>query len=152
MNRFVSILSVAVVLHTSNGARADAIPPPPTNCTTGTVGGSDHNCEFCAARTCSDQSPCAAGTSCQAVKLCAGYVTCFNQTGSGTRSHISGPCPGGTCGEGTCQSFNVCMQQTPDSGCSCELAARPAAAGSALLLLLAAAVLHGRRRPGAWRA
>ena len=145
MSRFVSALSAAVVLLASNGARADAIPPPATNCTTGTVGGSDHNCEFCSASTCSAQAPCAAGTTCQAVKLCAGRVTCVNQMGSGTREHISGPCPGGTCAEGTCQSLNVCMPE--DSGCSCELAARPPAAGGALLLLLAAVLLHGRRRP-----
>ena len=169
MNRGVSTLSAVVVLLVSGAARGDAIPPPPTDCTAGTEGNSGHNCTYCSAKTCTGQSTCAADTTCQAVKRCVETVTCVNRSGSWPAEHISGSCPSGACGTGTCKTLQICMASQPDAeipqldskspqpggdaaafqpnrGCKCELDPGKATSAAPIWLLVAAAIVLCCRR------
>jgi MYXO-CTERM domain-containing protein len=146
MIRIVAALSAVAALLLSSAARGDAVPPPPTDCTPGTEGKSDHNCEYCSARTCSAGSPCAEGTTCQAASVCVGTVSCVNRQGSWEVDHVSGPCQSGACSQGSCRSLNVCLPETASGrGCSCTVAASPWTGGGTLLLLTALALRRRRR-------
>ncbi len=149
-------LVVPIVLLLSFSAGADVVGPPPTDCPDGTEGDSCHGGAFCSPKRCTDTAACAAGTSCQEVKLCIAPINCGSHGMTSFVDSVKGSCPSGTCVEGTCRPVSVCMAgaSAPGRGCSCAVAAAPdrgrsgAAGGcAALLSLLAAAALLSRRGP-----
>src|ERR1700679_4366304 len=61
---------------TPTTARADAVGPPPSNCPAGTTGTSCHGGSYCELSTCTTDTDCASGQTCQPRSYCQIPVTC----------------------------------------------------------------------------
>jgi MYXO-CTERM domain-containing protein len=94
-------------------ARADVVPPPATNCPTGSVGATCHGGPYCAPKKCTDYASCASGLTCQPVKFCINKLNCTGGWGTSYADEVVGSCEGGApCSKGTCQTVVVCLPPT----------------------------------------
>jgi hypothetical protein len=170
--RALGVLTAAMLLTLTAAARADVVPPPPTDCPDGTQPWSGHGGPLCVPHDCGGEAgPCQddAGV-CQSRSYCIEVVT-MSRSGAGTYNAVRGLCPtSGSCDAGTCQPVQVCAQPIPsipdggasdgsttgvgqpsaksDSGCGCRFAARGSMRGAWVAMLVTGALLLrlGKRR------
>ncbi|MBL8606912.1 MAG: hypothetical protein JNL38_06310 [Myxococcales bacterium] len=71
----VSLGVASASLCTSSSARADDVPPPPTDCPPGSVGRTGHEGEACVATTCATDGECTGGKRCLEQALCVKVQT-----------------------------------------------------------------------------
>ena len=115
-----AILSLALLLPAR--ARADFVPPPPTDCPEGTMGATCHGPQYCQPNTCKTNTDCGPGEVCEPRSICLGQVVCFGgivgpdggpstfpQPAGGTPCSTSADCDGGA----TCTMQSLCI--TPGS-------------------------------------
>lgn len=103
----------------SSAALADAIgPPTPIECPAGSTASTNHCGTVCFAQTpCSADSECGDGERCVERALCVEHdVPCGGW--GGTSSIVRGACPGGSCGQGSCEPVRSCSASdaAPDGG------------------------------------
>lgn len=119
--RAIVLLAFAFVLPTAR-AFADAVPPAPTECPAGTEGASSHCGPACFALECSTDQPCPTGSTCKTVAMCVAERTCVGAVSQPYEvTEVTGLCPTGTCGSGSCEAMAVCVadgSSDPSSGCA----------------------------------
>jgi hypothetical protein len=122
----LSVLTLGIVL-----ARADLVPPPPTDCPPGTRGATNHAGPHCLPVHCSDQRPCPKGETCALAALCLVERTYANMTGQRTTTVVQGLCRNGQCEQGTCRREPVCVSRPWASAAPSSRAAPSAPDGDA---------------------
>jgi len=166
---YATVVGVLALTLQAGRARADAVPPPPTDCVAGSQGESCHGGAYCTPPTaCTTSADCTGGEVCQPTALCIGQMTCYGSfvgpeggPSNDPVQTVEGLCTAGACsadGGAACTTMSVCV--SPDgtssssggdvvvqNGCSCE--AVGVSGGSIGLAVLAFAVglgLSRRRR------
>jgi len=111
--RSTVVITAAAIVLAAWPARADEVPPPPTDCPDGTTGDGNHCGQVCLPAACESDSDCRQGT-CQSRDLCLEDVRCGRYTGGYPTTLVTGVCGGGApCSTGTCRQQRVCVRGAP---------------------------------------
>ena len=107
-------LVALLLLAPGASARADVVDRPPDDCPPSSVADTCHGGPFCKLVTCTVNTDCSDGATCQDVMACIGGISCGGLEGGGDPPipTTTGPCKeGGTCdGEAMCKPVKQCVE------------------------------------------
>jgi hypothetical protein len=139
-SKYAALVGALAITLFSLRAQADAVPPPPTGCPAGSVGGTCHGGVYCQPSDCKTSADCQGGQVCQPLSLCVGKVVCYGGIAgpdggavTNDQPNVEGACSGtGPCGDAgaMCTTLSVCVSPSASSssssggisiqnGCSC---------------------------------
>lgn len=110
----IALASMLVAIACSAVARADVVPPPPSDCPDGSTGQSSHIGPYCSPLLCDNDQQCLDGTTCRTLKLCIEVILVEDWWSDVTISieTVVASCENDVpCPRGECLSLQVCATE-----------------------------------------